>query len=226
MNPLLRNSARRFTIAAAVALGLHSSTFAADHGGSGVSPDAGLAKLMTGNARFAKGSVSHPNQGGGRRAEVAKGQKPFAIVVGCSDSRTSPEIVFDQGLGDVFVTRLAGSIVDDAALGSIEYGVDHLGASVIVVLGHERCGAVDAAMKGGKAPGKIGSVVKPILPAIAAVKKSGNPTLDAAIDENARRTAAGLTARSRILSDRVKAGTLKIVAARYDLDSGRVTLVR
>ena len=81
-------------------------------------------------------------------------------------------------------------------------------------------------MKGGKAPGKIGSVVKPILPAVAAVKKSGNPTLDAAIDENARRTAAGLAKRSRILSDRVKAGTLKIVTARYDLDSGRVTLVR
>ena len=217
---------RTFIIAAAVALGVHGAGFAADHAGSGISPDAGLAKLFAGNARFAKGGVSHPNQGSGRRAEVAKGQKPFAIVVGCSDSRTSPEIVFDQGLGDVFVTRLAGSIVDDAALGSIEYGVDHLGASVIVVLGHERCGAVDAAMKGGKAPGKIGSVVKPILPAVKAVKKSATPTLSAAIDENARRTAAGLTTRSSILSDRVKAGKLKIVAAHYDLDSGRVTLVR
>jgi len=211
-------STRTFITAAALALGLTGAAFAADHAGSGISPDAGLSKLFAGNARFAKG--------GGRRAEVAKGQQPFAIVVGCSDSRTSPEIVFDQGLGDVFVTRLAGSIVDDAALGSIEYGVDHLGASVIVVLGHERCGAVDAAMKGGKAPGKIGSVVKPILPAVKAVKKSATPTLSAAIDENARRTAAGLTTRSSILSDRVKAGKLKIVAAHYDLDSGRVTLVR
>lgn len=226
MKSPLHTTARTFITAAALTLGLHSSAFAADHAGSGISPDAGLAKLLAGNARFAKGGVSHPNQGSARRAEVAKGQKPFAIVVGCSDSRTSPEIVFDQGLGDVFVTRLAGSIVDDAALGSIEYGVDHLGSSVIVVLGHERCGAVDAAMKGGKAPGKIGSVVKPILPAVNAVKKSATPTLDAAIDENARRTAASLTARSRILSDRVNAGTLKIVAARYDLDSGRVTLVR
>jgi len=225
MTSLLRNYSRHFFITAALALGFHAATFAADHSGSGISPDAGLAKLMAGNARFAKGSVSHPNQGGSRRAEVAKGQKPFAIVVGCSDSRTSPEIVFDQGLGDVFVIRIAGGVVDDTALGSIEYGVDHLGASVIVVLGHERCGAVEAAMKGGKAPGKIGSVVKPILPAVAAVKRSGHPTLDAAIDENARRIAAGLTDRSRILSDRVKAGTLKIVATRYDLDTGRVTLV-
>ena len=208
------------------AAALSASAFAADHAAPGVPPDAALAKLMAGNARYTKGSVIHPRQGGGRRAEVAKGQKPFAIVVACSDSRTSPELVFDQGLGDVFVTRLAGSIVDDAALGSIEYGVEHLGASVIIVLGHERCGAVDAAMKGGKLPGKIGSVVKPILPAVKAVQKSATPTLDAAIDENARRTAAGLTTRSEILEGKVKAGALKIVAARYDLDTGRVTLVK
>ena len=198
----------------------------ADHAVPGISPDAALAKLMAGNARYAKGNVAHPHQSDARRAEVAKGQKPFAIVVGCSDSRTSPELVFDQGLGDVFVTRLAGSIVDDAALGSIEYGVEHLGASVIVVLGHERCGAVDAAMKGGKLPGKIGAVVKPILPAVKAVQKSATPTLDATIDENARLTAAGLANRSEILEGHVKAGKLKIVAARYDLDSGRVTLVK
>jgi carbonic anhydrase len=226
MNTLPRTSPRTLIITAALALGLPFSAFAADHGGSGISPDAGFAKLMTGNARFAKGRASHPNQGAGRRAEVAKGQKPFAIVVGCSDSRTSPEIVFDQGLGDVFVTRLAGSIVDDAALGSIEYGVDHLGASLIVVLGHEKCGAVEAALKGGRVPGKMGAFVKPILPAVRTVKRAGNPTLDAAINENARRIAAGLCARSRILSCGVKAGTLKIVAARYDLHTGCVTLVR
>jgi carbonic anhydrase len=185
-----------------------------------------LQKLLAGNQRYATGSPAHPNKGSARRAEVAKGQKPFAIVVGCSDSRTSPEIIFDQGLGDVFVTRLAGSIVDDAALGSIEYGVDHLGASVIIVLGHERCGAVDAAMQGGKLPGKIGAVVKPILPAVAAVKKAGHPTLEAAIDENARRTAAGLTERSSILAGKVKAGALKIVAGHYDLNTGRVTLLK
>jgi carbonic anhydrase len=203
-----------------------TAAFAAGHDGPSVPPDSALKKLLAGNARYAAGSVAHPHQSEARRAEVAKGQKPFAIVVGCADSRTAPELVFDQGLGDVFVTRLAGSIVDDAALGSIEYGVDHLGASLIMVLGHERCGAVDAAMKGGKAPGKIGAVVKPILPAVETVKKSGHPTLDAAIEENARRIAAGLPHRSSILADRVKAGTLKIVAAYYDLDTGRVRLVK
>jgi carbonic anhydrase len=116
--------------------------------------------------------------------------------------------------------------VDDAALGSIEYAIAHLGASVIVVLGHERCGAVDAAMKGGSVPGKIGAVVRPILPAVRAVKRSATPTLDAAIDENARRVAAGLAKRSKIVADAVKAGNLKITAARYDLDTGRVALVR
>ena len=214
------------SLAAALALGLSSAGFAAGHGGPNVPPDAALKKLLAGNARYASGEVQHPRQGRARRAEIAKGQKPFAIVVGCADSRTSPEIVFDQGLGDVFVTRLAGSIVDDAALGSLEYGVDHLGASVIVVLGHERCGAVDAAMQGGQLPGKIGAFVKPILPAVDAVKKSGHPTLDAAIEENARRTAAALTTRSTILNDAVKAGKLKIVPAYYDLDSGRVRLVK
>ena len=217
---------RLLSLLGAAAFFVVANIFAADHGTPGVSLDAALAKLMAGNARYSSGNVSHPRQAAGRRAEVAKGQKPFAIVVGCSDSRTPPELVFDQGLGDVFVTRLAGSIVDDAALGSIEYAIEHFNSSVIVVLGHERCGAVDAAMKGGKAPGKIGAVVKPIIPAVNAVKKSSTPTLDAAIYENARRTAAGLAGRSEILEGRVKAGTLKIVAARYDLDTGRVTLVK
>lgn len=201
------------------------TAFAADHGPA-ISPDAGLKKLFAGNARYASGAAAHPHQSASRRTEVAAGQKPFAIVVACADSRTAPEVVFDQGLGDLFVTRLAGSIVDDAALGSLEYAVDHLDSSVIVVLGHERCGAVDAAMKGGKLPGKIGAVVKPILPAVEAVKRSATPTLDAAVSENARRVAGGLAGRSHILEERVKAGTLKIVAARYDLDSGRVTLVK
>ena len=213
-------------LTAALALGLSISIAAADHIAPAVSPDAALKELLAGNARYAAGTVTHPHQSEARRAEIATGQKPFAIVVACADSRTSPEIVFDQGLGDVFVTRLAGSIVDDAALGSIEYAVDHLGASLIVVLGHERCGAVEAAMKGGELPGKLGAFVAPILPAVEAVKKSGNPTLDAAVEENARRTAAGLAERSTILEERVKAGTLKIVAARYDLDTGIVTLVK
>ena len=220
----MKTSLPNCSFALACAL-LGSVAFAAGHGEPGVSPEAAWQKLVAGNARYASGKVAHPHQGAAHRAEVAAGQKPFAIVAACADSRTSPELVFDQGLGDIFVTRLAGSIVDDAALGSMEYAVDHLGASVIVVLGHERCGAVTAAFEGGKTPGKIGAFVKPILSAVNAVKKTRNPTVEAAIDENARRTAAGLPGRSGILADKVKAGALKIVAARYDLDTGRVTLV-
>ena len=95
-------------------------------------------QLLDGNARFVSGRSTHPHQDGQRRAELAVGQKPFAVVIGCADSRTSPEILFDQGLGDLFVVRLAGNIVDDAALGSVEYAVEHLGARLIVVLGHEK----------------------------------------------------------------------------------------
>jgi carbonic anhydrase len=191
-----------------------------------LTPDSALAKLVAGNARYAKGNVIHPHQSVSRRTEVAsQGQKPFAIVVGCSDSRTSPEIVFDQGLGDIFVTRLAGNIVDKAALGSIEYAIAHFGSAVIVVLGHEKCGAVDAAMQGGKAPGQIGAVVKPILPAVAAAKKAGHDTLDGAIEENAHLIATGLPGRSKILSDAIKEGKLKIVSAYYDLHTGRVKLL-
>jgi carbonic anhydrase len=211
--------------ALALALGIATQLFANDPAPTAVTPDAALKSLIEGNARFASGRVEHPHQSLARRAEVATGQKPFAVIVGCADSRTSPEVVFDEGLGDVFVTRLAGSIVDDAALGSIEYAVEHLGASLIVVLGHESCGAVTAAMKGGELPGKIGAFVAPILPAVDAVKKTANPTVDAAIEENVRRTAAALADRSTILDQHIKAGQLKVVAACYNLHTGLVNLV-
>ena len=128
--------------------------------------NAAWQKLLDGNARFVSGQSAHPNQDGKRRAEVAAGQKPFAIVIGCADSRTSPEILFDQGLGDLFVVRLAGNIVDDAALGSVEFAVAALGAKLIVVLGHEKCGAVKATVgvvNGDAAPANhIASIVEAI----------------------------------------------------------------
>lgn len=216
----------RTVATAATALALSTGLFASDHAPvPGVSPDEALKLLLDGNVRFASGQAVHPHQTLLRRTEVAEGQKPFAVIVGCSDSRTSPEVVFDEGLGDLFVTRIAGSIVDDAALGSIEYAVEHLGASVVMVLGHESCGAVTAAMKGGELPGKIGAFVDPILPAVEAVKKAGKPTLDAAIAENVRRTAAAIAVRSTLLDEKIKTGKLKVVAACYSLHTGVVTLV-
>src|SRR5436190_651799 len=160
--------------------------FAADHPVASVSADAALTKLKEGNARFVGSKVSQGKPTAVRRAETAQAQHPFAIILGCADSRTAPEIVFDQTIGDLFVVRNAGNLVDDHALGSIEYAVEHLGARLIVVLGHERCGAVSAALAGDTAPGYLLPVVRDIQPAVQAVKvKSGDAT-QLAVAENAR----------------------------------------
>jgi carbonic anhydrase len=156
------------------------------------------------------------------RRAVAKGQTPFAIIVGCSDSRVGPEIVFDQGLGDIFVVRTAGEVVDATALGSIEYAVEHLGSSLIVVLGHERCGAVSAAVARAKEPGHIAAVLKAIEPAVEQTKgKPGDP-VENAVRAQAVDVAKQLQDAKPILAERVHSGKLKIVAARYVLDSGKV----
>ena len=136
----------------------------------GISPVEALQRLKTGNQRFVASKLQHPHQSAERRTELATSQHPFAIVLGCADSRTAPEVVFDQGLGDIFVIRVAGNVLNDETLGSIEYGVEHLGAQLIVVLGHERCGAVKAAREliaaKAEAPGHIQSLIKAIQPAV------------------------------------------------------------
>jgi carbonic anhydrase len=200
-------------------LGVAALLMAADHPVVSVSPDAALARLKEGNARFATGEMSKGKPTAAVRAETAQSQHPFAIIVGCSDSRVAPELVFDENLGDLFVIRTAGNLIDDHALGTIEYGVEHLGARLIVVLGHERCGAVTAALAGGHAPGHIESLVRDIQPAVKASKgKPGDP-LEAAITENARMVAAQIKAKAE-LGDLAK--EVKIVSAVYDLDTGKV----
>lgn len=183
-----------------------------------------LARLMDGNRRFVSGKLQHPRQDGSTRMAAAKGQKPFAMLVSCADSRVPPEILFDQGIGDLFVVRAAGNIADNVALGSLEYGHAVLGSPLVVVLGHEYCGAVDAAVKGQEVPGHIAEVVRQIKPAVA--KSRGEiDMLNAAIDYNVRDVTAGLSERSALLREAVSSGKLKVVGARYDLDSGEVTLV-
>ena len=136
-----------------------------------------------------------------------------------------PEIIFDQGLGDLFVVRLAGHVLNDEALGSIEYAVEHLGVRFIVVLGHERCGAVDATVKGGEAPGYIGSIVKAIKPAVDKAKNQPGDLLDNAIKANVTMVVEQLKSSAPILESFVKKGSLKVIGARYDLDDGKVTIV-
>src|SRR6266550_2897811 len=192
---------------------------AAEHPVASVSADAALAKLKEGNLRFASSEVSQSKPTAARRAETAQSQHPFAIILGCADSRTAPEIVFDQNIGDLFVVRTAGNLVDDHALGSIEYAVAHLGARLVVVLGHQRCGAVTAALASDTAPGHVQSLVRDIQPAVKAAKgKDGNVT-DIAIAENARLMAAKIRNEAS-LGELAK--EVRIISGVYDLDTGKV----
>jgi carbonic anhydrase len=183
-----------------------------------------LQALKSGNDRFVAGHPLHPNQDTDRRTDLSAGQHPFAIIVGCSDSRVPPEIVFDQGLGDLFVVRVAGNVVDDHALGSIEYAVEHLHVKLIVVLAHDKCGAVQAAVAGGDAPGHIQSIVDAIQPAVDKAKTEPGDVLDNAIDENARNTADRIT-HDPALTHEIESGELDVEAARYKLDTGKVVFL-
>ncbi len=190
--------------------------------------DQALKQLMNGNARFVAAKTARPDGKNAlkRRADLVNGQKPFAIVVSCSDSRVPPELIFDQGLGDIFVIRTAGEVVDAIALGSIEYGVEHLGAPLIVVLGHESCGAVAAAVSHANEPGHIADVLKAIQPAVEETKgKPGDP-LDNAVRAQALDVVKQLRAAQPIVAERVQSEKVTIVGARYDLHTGKVKLLK
>ena len=194
-----------------------------------VPPSEAMERLIAGNQRFVAGFPRHDRVDAARRQQVAAGQSPFASILACADSRVAPEILFDQGLGDLFVARVAGNVVDDAVLASLEYSVIHLGSTLIMTLGHERCGAVKAtveALEGRGAPEdkdtKIGALAALIAPAVRAVPAGAGDRVDAALSINAARAAAEIFAGSPPLRERVLAGKLKIVAARYDLDDGTV----
>lgn len=193
--------------------------------GVAVSSEAARQKLADGNKRYAEARLSHPNQTPERRAEIAKAQHPFAAILSCSDSRVPPEVLFDQGLGDLFVVRLAGNILDDAALGSLEYCVDHLGVTHIVVLGHERCGAVEATVKGGATPGRIGRLVKAIQPAVDKVRNQPGDPIENAVRANVAMVVRQLKSSGPIVAELVRKGALTIDGALYDLDDGTVTVL-
>jgi carbonic anhydrase len=188
-------------------------------------PDQVLKQLQAGNQRYVAGKPTRPNHTTARRAEVAKGQRPGAIILGCSDSRVPPEVIFDQGLGDVFVVRIAGNVATDEVLGSIEYAVEHLGPSLVLVLGHKRCGAVDATLKGAQPEGHVAALVRAIRPAVEEVKGKPGDTLDLAVKANVRRVVGQLSTAKPVLAGLVSKGAIKIAGATYDLDTGAVALV-
>lgn len=192
---------------------------------SNITPDAALQKLMEGNRRYIDQKRAFPDQSRSRIVEVAQGQHPFATILGCSDSRVTPEILFDQGLGDLFDIRIAGNFIDNVVLANMEYAALELGVPLLVVLGHERCGAVKAALDGKPVPGHIGSFIRAIKPAIYATKGLPGDAWDNAVRANVKMSVNNLKARSPILAKAIKAGTIKVIGARYDLDSGEVEVI-
>ena len=193
--------------------------------------DAAWRRLAAGNKRFAAGRPTHPHQAADWRRGIVAEQHPFACVLGCVDSRVSPELVFDQGLGDLLIARTAGEVLDEAVIGSVEYGVAHLGIPLVVVLGHADCGAVKAtieAVRGeGHARGDVAALVHAIEPAVRATRADEDPEryLAACVAEQARRVARSLAERSELIERAVKQQKTRVVSATYDLRSGRATLL-
>ncbi|MFF4321156.1 carbonic anhydrase [Streptomyces sp. NPDC001568] len=194
-----------------------------------VSPVQALDALLTGNQRFVSGTPLHPNQDAARRAELAPAQKPFAVLLGCSDSRLAAEIIFDQGLGDLFVVRTAGHVMGPEVLGSIEYGTSVLDCRLVVVLGHDSCGAVAAArsaVEGGlPAPGYVRDVVERVTPSVLAARAAGATAENDFIDAHIQHTVSLLLDRSRLLAEQVASGHTGVVGLAYQLADGSARLV-
>lgn len=192
-------------------------------------PTAAWNALREGNERFVSGRREHPNQDADRRSEIAHGQRPFALLFGCSDSRVAAEIIFDQGLGDLFVVRTAGHVVDAGVLGSIEFGIEVLRIPLVIVLGHDQCGAVTATLaahESGQMPsGFVRDVVERVSPSVLAAQQAGPVSLDDVIAEHTRQTAALLAERSVAIAGQVARGECAVAAVKYTLDDGRAQLL-
>jgi carbonic anhydrase len=187
--------------------------------------DQALEHLLIGNQRYISRKKMYLNQTQSRLQEVAQGQHPFAVILGCADSRVPPEILFDRGLGDLFVVRVAGNSLNDSTLASIEYAVRNLAVPLVMVLGHERCGAVTAVLEKQELPGHLSQFAAAILPAIEASAQEEGDRLDNAVRANIRFVTAQLRASTPVLAERVEAKQIKIVGARYDLDTGRAEVI-
>lgn len=191
-------------------------------------PDEALSLLLAGNQRFVGGVREHPNQDADRRNAVAPAQRPFAVLFGCSDSRLAAEIIFDRGLGDLFVVRTAGHVVGPEVLGSIEYGISVLDAPLVAVLGHDSCGAVAAALQvardGEMPPGAMRSVVERVLPSVLAAG-GGDTDPDVAGEEHIRYTVDLLASESATIARRVAAGRCAVVGLSYRLGDGGVRVI-
>jgi carbonic anhydrase len=196
--------------------------------GPGISADEALKLLKDGNARYIEGKAQHPHQTRERRAITAgQGQKPFVTILSCSDSRVPVEILFDRGIGDIFVVRVAGNVAGGDEMGSMEYAAEHLNIPLVVVLGHSQCGAVTAVAEGAKVHGHLAALLKPIQPAVGKAKAenpgvTGEALVNAAIKANIWQAMEDLLQKSSIIKGLVKAGKIKVLGALYELDTGQV----
>lgn len=181
-----------------------------------------LQQLKDGNERYTFDHVEHPHEGAQRRVDLSIAQHPFAVILGCGDSRVVPELIFDQGVGDLFVLRIAGNIADDAVIASIEYAIEHLGTRLIVVLGHEKCGAVTAALNHETSDGKINSLLGYIEPAIQSVLAHSGDLLTNAIKAHVKRMVNTIRRAEPIVSSECTVGNLWVLPAYYNLATGNV----
>ena len=188
-----------------------------------VTPDSVLAELKTGNAHHVRHQYKHPHETLALQRELVAGQHPHAEILSCADSRVPPEIIFDQGLGDLFVVRIAGNVASDTELGSLEYGAAHLHIPLLVVLGHESCGAVTAAVEGGDAKGHIAALVSLIKPAVDRSRGMPGDPVANAVRSNVQMVVQQLRSSTPVLSELVAHGKLKIVGGVYSLETGAVT---
>lgn len=183
-----------------------------------------ITRLIQGNRRFVANQLQNQHQDQVRREELVKGQQPYAIILSCADSRVVPELAFDAGLGELFVVRVAGNVANNSSIASIEYAVAHLGSKVIVVLGHQNCGAVTAAIRGGDNGHNLNHLLSHITPALASSAEGAS--VNDVVKTNANHTAAALLSRSSIIRDAFEREQLSIVSAYYHLDSGEVELLK
>jgi len=215
----------RALLVASVFLLLIAGTVRAQHAPApvaGPTADAALAVLKAGNEHHVAKHYEHPHETAERQAELASGQQPHASVLACADSRVPPEIVFDQGLGDLFVIRVAGNVAGDDELASLEYAAEHLSVPLIVVLGHQKCGGVTAAVQGGEAPGHLPALMKLLQPAVEKTKGTAGDAVANAVRANVEIVVGQLRASKPLLAGLVSAGKMKVVGGVYSLDTGRV----
>ncbi|HEY8911106.1 MAG TPA: carbonic anhydrase [Desulfosporosinus sp.] len=192
------------------------------------SPDVAMQLLIEGNNRFITGKPLSKDFSATRRMDLMKnGQHPFAVIVSCSDSRVPPELLLDQALGDLFVIRVAGNVITPVEMGSVEYAVEHLKSPLVLVLGHEGCGAVTATVQGGETPGSIAAITDKIKPAVVEAKAlglTGNDLIEKSIDINIKNALSDIS-KSPVIKEGVEAKKIKVMGAKYDLDEGALKFI-